>query len=154
MFSWREEYNAEKFVQAAMLDGFKYPPQLCNETLWKTYLSYLPGLSERKTDDLEVVEEIVSGAMELKRFGTMSEWLSKKMNQIALRENCLKVRPTLFAFSKTFVDYCDENGIEHYDFDAIRGRVASLKSADKVERKIKEILKEDCNIYTLDELVF
>lgn len=154
MFSYRDEYNAEKFVQAAMLDGFKYPPQLCNEMLWKTYLSYLPGLSERKEDDREVVEEIVDAVMEIRRYGTMSDWISRKTTQMAIRENCLKIRPTLLAFSKMFVEYCDENGIEHYDFDSIKSRVAGIKSVEKVEKKIKEFLKEDCNIYTLDEVIF
>ena len=39
MFCVRKEYDAEKLIQAFLLDGFKYPQQLGVEKVWEIYLS-------------------------------------------------------------------------------------------------------------------
>ena len=52
MFCVRKEYDAEKLIQAFLLDGFKYPQQLGVEKVWEIYLKYLPGLHNKKDEEL------------------------------------------------------------------------------------------------------
>ena len=49
MFCIRDNYDAYKLIEAFVMDGFKYPQQLCNEQVWKTYISYLPGIQNKKS---------------------------------------------------------------------------------------------------------
>lgn len=142
MFCIREDYNANKLIDAFLLDGFKWPQQLPQENVWKTYKTYLPGLHEKKSKDLEVVEKIVAAANELKRYGTVQEWLNIKINQKMVIENKMKFSPILFSFSKTFKDFVYSNDIPISLFD-LREQVCNCENKMKILLKIKDILKED-----------
>ena len=143
MFCVRKEYNAEKLIQAFLLDGFKYPQQLGVEKVWETYLKYLPGLSTKKSVEVEVVEDIVNASLEIKRKTSVQKWLSLKINQIATINQAIKFNPTLLAFSKSFIDFCNNNCEDKYNFEKMRKRVYDLNCCDKVLNKIKNLLGED-----------
>ena len=106
MFCVRKEYDAEKLIQAFLLDGFKYPQQLGVEKVWEIYLKYLPGLHNKKDEELEVAENIVGAALEIKKRGTVKDWINIKINQRLIIENQIKFKPTLLAFSNSFVEFC------------------------------------------------
>ena len=46
--------------------------------------------------------------LELKKYGTVEKWLNIKMNQILTKNKAIKFDPTILAFSKTFIDFCDK----------------------------------------------
>ena len=143
LFCVRQEYDAEKLIQAFMLDGFKYPQQLGNENFWKTYIKYLPGLHTKKSEEEEVVENIVNAVLELKKYGTVEKWLSIKMNQILTKNKAIKFDPTILAFSKTFIDFCDKECSETYDYESMKEKLYKQKSSDKILAKIKIFLNDD-----------
>ena len=142
MFCVRKEYDAEKLIQAFLLDGFKYPQQLGVEKVWEIYLKYLPGLHNKKDEELEVVENIVSAALEIKKRGTVKDWMNIKINQRLIIENQIKFNPTLLAFSNSFVEFCEKENISIYNIDKMKQRVLNLNS-EKILNKIKSFLKED-----------
>ena len=78
MFCVREGFDAEKLIASFMIDSFKWPAQLPQENVWKTYINYIPGIQSKKTKDEEVVEQIVNAAIELRRYGTVKKWLDNK----------------------------------------------------------------------------
>ena len=143
MFCIREGFKAEKFIDAFMMDGFKFPAQMCYEKVWETYLDYLPALKEEKTEDIEVVENIVNAATALKKNGGIKEWLKSAINQRAVKENKMPFGILLLSFSEAFINFCKKecNGV--YNLDLARDYVLSQKSADKVLIKIKEFLGID-----------
>lgn len=143
MFCVRGEYDAEKLIQAFMLDGFKYPQQLGVEKVWETYLKYLPGLHNKKDVEVEVVEDIVNAVLEIRKRETVEKWLKIKINQRLIIENKIKFNPTILAFSSSFVEFCNNNCEGVYDFSKLRKRVYDLKSSEKILEKIKSFLKED-----------
>lgn len=156
MFCIRENFDAEKFIKSFMLDGFKYPQQMCNEYVWQTYIKYVPAIHNEKSDEKKVVEEIVEAALELKRNNSIKEWMNKKSNQIAISQNKIKFSPLLLAFSSSFIDFCLLNKCDYYyDFPLMRKRVLDLNISEKILIKIKEVLKEDYykQEEDLDELV-
>lgn len=140
LFCVREGYDAKKLIDAFMLDGFKFPAQLPYESVWKRYIDYSPGLSSNKSKEVEIVESIVSAAMELKRVGTVKDWLNKKLNQRAVETNQMRFSPLLFAFSDAFNNFCRG---EYYNLTELRNKVFVLPSKDKIIDKIKSILGED-----------
>lgn len=144
MFCIRDGYDAERLINSFMLDGFKYPQQLCNETVWNTYISYMPGLSNKKEKDIEVVENIVNAGIILKRSETVENWLSKKINQISLQQNNAGFDLTLFSFSYYFINYCKLLHL-NIDIKKLRNSVFSLNepTKTKVLNKIKILLKDD-----------
>lgn len=144
MFCIRDEYDAEKLINSFMLDGFKYPQQLCNESVWNTYINYMPGLYNKKERNKEVVENIVNAAIILKRNETVENWLNKKINQIALQQNSLGFDLTLFSFSYYFTNYCKLLKL-NIDINKLRNNVFLLDEPvkTKVLNKIKTLLKDD-----------
>ena len=134
--------DAEKLIQAFLLDGFKYPQQLGVEKVWEVYLKYLPGLHNKKDEELEVVENIVGAALEIKKRGTVKDWMNIKINQRSIIENQIKFNPTLLAFSNSFVEFCEKENISIYNIDKMKQRVLNLNS-EKILNKIKSFLKED-----------
>lgn len=144
MFCIRDEYDAEKLINSFMLDGFKYPQQLCNEAVWNTYINYMPGLYNKKEKSKEVVENIVNAAIILKRNETVENWLNEKINQIALQQNYLGFDLTLFSFSYYFTNYCKLLKL-NIDINKLRNNVFSLDEPvkTKVLNKIKILLKDD-----------
>lgn len=143
MFCVRQEYDAEKLIQAFMLDGFKYPQQLGIEKMWDTYIKYLPGLHNKKDEEKEIVENIVNSVIEIKRRGNVEKWLEIKINQKLIKENKLNIDPILLAFSKTFINFCNKECNNIYDFEILRDKVLNQKHANKILEKIKSFLKED-----------
>lgn len=143
MFCVRQEYDAEKLIQAFMLDGFKYPQQLGIEKMWDTYIKYLPGLHNKKDKEKEIVENIVNSVIEIKRRGNVEKWLEIKINQKLIKENKLNIEPILLAFSKTFINFCNKECNNVYDFEILRDKVLNQKHANKILEKIKSFLKED-----------
>jgi len=143
MFSIREDYNAEKLIDAALMGGFKYPPQIPIEYTWKLYKQYLPALKEKKSEEVETIEEIVNSILEIKRTGTVKDWLNSKINQTKIINNFISVSPIVLSFSKAFIDFCDENCPDVYNFTYFRNKVFKLKSKDKVLEKIKNFLGEE-----------
>lgn len=144
MFCIRDEYDAEKLINSFMLDGFKYPQQLCNESVWNTYINYMPGLYNKKERNKEIVENIVNAAIILKRNETIENWLNKKINQIALQQNNIGFDLTLFSFSYYFTNYCKMLKL-NIDINKLRNNVFSLDEPvkTKVLNKIKTLLKDD-----------
>lgn len=143
MFCVREGYDAEKLITAFLLDGFKWPQQLPQENVWKTYTAYLPGLHNRKSHDVEVVEKIVSAATELKRYPQgVPQWLLSKINQKTVLENKMKSSPILFAFSKTFKKFVYDNDINISLYD-LREEVYSCEKKEKILAKISSLLGDD-----------
>ena len=162
VFCVRKEYDAEKLIQAFLLDGFKYPQQLgvekvfcvtgggamhLNDSLGRNeqvegVLKYLPGLHNKKDEELEVVENIVGAALEIKKRGTVKDWMNIKINQRSIIENQIKFNPTLLAFSNSFVEFCEKENISIYNIDKMKQRVLNLNS-EKILNKIKSFLKED-----------
>ena len=150
MFCIRENYDAERFIKSSLMDGFKYPQQLCNEYIWKTYLNYMPAIHNSKDDEIEVVEEIVAAALEIKKNKSVKEWLNKKINQISVLSNRIKFSPLLLAFSSNFMDFCINNNCNYYDFPKMRERVLNLNISEKILNKIREVLNEDYYRYNED----
>lgn len=143
MFCVREGYDAEKLITAFLLDGFKWPQQLPQENVWKTYKAYLPGLHNKKSHDVEVVEKIVSAATELKRYPNgVPQWLSSKINQKTVIENKMKSSPILFSFSKSFSNFIYDNDVNLSLFD-LREKVYSCNQRNKIIAKIQSILGDD-----------
>lgn len=140
MFCVREGFDAEKLIASFMIDSFKWPAQLPQENVWKTYINYIPGIQSKKTKDEEVVEQIVNAAIELRRYGTVKEWLDKKINQRMVETNKMKFSPILFAFSNSFNDFCRG---EYYNLSKLRNEVFSCENKIKIISKIKSILGED-----------
>ena len=140
MFCVREGFDAEKLIASFMIDSFKWPAQLPQENVWKTYINYVPGIQSKKTKDEEVVEQIVNAAIELRRYGTVKEWLDKKINQRMVETNKMKFSPILFAFSNSFNDFCRG---EYYNLSKLRNEVFSCENKTKIISKIKSILGED-----------
>lgn len=144
MFCIREQYDAEKLINSFMIDGFKYPQQLCNENVWNTYVNYLPGLHNKKQKDVEVVENIVNAGIILKREKTVENWLNKKINQLALQNNSVNFDLTLFSFSHIFTSYCKTAHL-NIDINKLRNNVLLLDNRikTKVIDKIKDLLRDD-----------
>lgn len=149
LFCVRQEYDAEKVIQAFMLDGFKYPQQLGVENFWDTYLKYLPGLHTKKSEETEVVENIVNAVLELRKYETVKKWLDLKINQKLIVENEIKFEPTLLAFSDAFIDFCNKKCEGIYNFEKMRNKVFKQKSSDKIVAKIRNFLQDD--YYTYNE---
>lgn len=145
MFCCREGYDAEKLISAFIGDGFKMPQQLPIEVVWFKYLQYLPGLRSKETREIEVAQEIINAAIELKRNGSVGDWLNKKLNQRALEIKAVNFSLILFSFSITFQDYCKNNSLD-YNLENYRREVLSLQEPHrtKILKKIKELLKDDC----------
>lgn len=145
MFSVREGYDAEKLIQSFMIDGFKFPQQLPNENVWKTYINYKAGLSEKKSKEIEITENIVNAALILKKVGTVQNWLDKRSNQLALQTNNVSFDLTLFSFSFSFEFYCLDNVI-NIDIKKLRSNILTIEDISikiKLLKKIKEILGND-----------
>lgn len=149
LFCVREGYDAEKLIESFMLDGFKFPTQLPNELVWKTYINYAPAIQNKKSEEIEIVENIVNAAIEIKRAGSVKEWLNKKINQKMVIEDKLKFNPLLLAFSTTFLDFCKKECYDTYNPEYMRRLVLSQKSSEKILAKIKDVLKSD--YYLFDE---
>lgn len=149
LFCVREGYDAERLIQSFMMDGFKFPAQLPNEQVWKTYLDYAPAIQNKKSEEVEIVENIVNAAIEIKRSGSVEEWLKKKINQKMVIEDKLRFSPLLLAFSTSFLDFYRKECYDTYNPEAMRGLVLSQPSAEKILSKIKEVLSTD--YYLFDE---
>jgi len=143
MFCVRENYNAEKLIQAFMLDGFKYPQQLGVEQVWKTYINYLPGLRTKKEEEKEIVESLVSSILEIKKTGTVEDWLNIKINQLSVINKSIKFNPIIFSFSVSFIDFCYNNCDGLYDFENMRKVIFKHSNKEKIIEKIKTFLKDD-----------
>ena len=146
MFCIRDNYDAKKLIQAFMADGFKFPQQLCNETVWKTYISYLPGLQNEKSEDKILIEDIIGAVIETNKYGGVKEWLAKVINQRMLLEDKLKFNPTYLAFSESFINFYNSN----YDnfktklnLESLRNRVTKSPYSKTIMHKIKANLKDD-----------
>lgn len=148
LFCIREKFDAKKFIKIQMMDGFKFPQQMANEKAWSDYIEKLP-LLEEKDPEIDIVEKIVSAAIELKRYGTVDKWLTLIVNQRMVEEGKMKFVPYLFAFSFAFIEYFYNNCIFSYDLISLREEVFSLKNSSKIVEKIKQILKDD--YYTFHE---
>lgn len=145
MFSVREGYDAEKLIQSFMIDGFKFPQQLPNESVWKTFINYKAGLAEKKSKEVEITENIVNAALILKKVGTVQDWLDKRSNQLALQTNNVSFDLTLFSFSFSFEFYCLDNVI-NIDIKKLRSNILTIENTSiriKLLKKIKEILGND-----------
>jgi len=149
MFCIRNDYDSDKFIEASLMDGFKFPQQLCNEQAWKTYLNYLPCLHDKKDEEVLVVEGIVNAAITIKRVGGFSNWLKSPINQQMVIEENMPFEDLLPSFSKSFIDFCNEECGDNYDFETTRKYVLSFKNSDKILNKIKEVLGND--YYLFDE---
>lgn len=143
MFCVRNEYDAKKFIQSAMLDKFKYPQQLCVENVWKTYLQYLPGLKSKKSEEDEIAENVVNGLLEIKKYGSVKDWLKLSVNKRMVIEGKPKIEPTVLAFSNEFINFCKNNCEDNYNFEKMRRKVFNHKSSEKIISKIKKIFKDD-----------
>jgi len=141
MFCVRESYNAEKLIIAALMDGFKYPQQIAVEYTWELYKQYLPGIKDKKTIEIENIEEIVKSVLEVKRIGSVKDWIN--INKTKIINNFISVSPMLLSFSRTFIIFCEENCPEVYDFDKFKNKVYNLKNCDKVLEKIEKFLGND-----------
>lgn len=147
MFCDRDGYNAEKLIEAFMMDGFKFPQQLPNEQVWKTYKDYLPALHNKKSESREVVEEIVNAAIAIKRVGGVKNWLASPINQKMVIEEKMPFSALLLSFSSAFIEFCDNECGDNFDFEYMRRYVAAQKSSDKIIKKIEEILGEDYYLF-------
>ena len=138
LFCVRDNYNAEKLVDAFVADGFMWPAQLPNEFTWNKYLNYLPGLKDKKSEETEIVEKIVESSILIKRAGSVSNWLND-YNKLTIKNNQMKIDPTLFSFSKTFCDFADD----YIDTEEYRKKVFRLNCKNKLLEKIKALLGDD-----------
>ena len=146
MFCIREQYNAEKLIQAFLLDGFKYPQQLGVEQVWNTYIKYLPGLHTKKDKEKEIVENLVGAILEVKRRGKVKDWLNLKINQNMVLAKEIKFDPTILAFSYSFIEFCDKNKLD-YNLEEMRKNIFDLNSSKKIIDKIKSFLEDDYYLY-------
>ncbi len=154
MFCVRDYYNPKKLIKSFMMDGFKYPQQLPIEKVWKTYLEYLPNIPDEKPEDIQIAEKIVNACIELRRYNGVSDFLSKKINQLSLFKNKLKFDIMILTFSKTFEDFYNEHYKEfeyEIDFDMQRHRIFKLENGYKIINKIKDFFKSDYFDYSLQE---
>ena len=149
MFCIRDGYDAEKLIDAFMMDGFKFPTQLPNEQVWKTYKEYLPALHDKKDEEIEIVENIVNAAVAIKRAGGVEKWLASPLNQKMVVEEKMPFSALLLAFSSAFINFCNKECGDNFDFECMRKYVLSQKSSNKILKKIKEVLGID--YYLFDE---
>jgi len=148
LFCIRESFDPVKFIKAQTMDEFKFPMQFHNESAWSLYQEKLPLFVE-KDPEVEMVENVVNAIIELKKYSTVEKWLSYTVNQKMVEDYSMRISPLLFAFSFSFIEYCDNNLLD-YDLKALRNEVLKFPSSRKLIPKIQSFLKDDYYLFYED----
>lgn len=138
MFSLREDFEAELFIDSVLAEGFLYPPQIPQEKNWKIYL--------RNSQEKEIiVNNSFETAVKVKDFFVflgkrkISDLLNDYFNKVKILNDYGNdhLDLSVLCFSKSFKEFSKKENMM-IDFKEEQSKIN-----EKIKNKIKEKLGED-----------
>lgn len=140
MFCVRENFKPKLFIDCCLADGFIYPQQICIESNWQKFINYSNYTVDEKK---ETALRILSGAMEIKKYGNVEKLLSDRLMQISLFQNRTRFDPLILFFSRTFCKFYEDNKSKFVTPLNLSVHRYSIFEYKDIIKKIKEFLIND-----------
>lgn len=140
MFCIRDGFHPDKFIKCCLADGFKYPAQIPLETNWNKYIKY--NIADENPEK-DLAESLFSGVMEIKKYGDINKLIHSPLIQSALFQNKIRFDPLILYFSKTFINFYNEN-IDKFNYNInFKIKRYPVFEYPRIDSKIRTILGND-----------